>query len=100
MDLKRTSVLPLLLTLEDGEWHTLEIDMTSIEDDVKNDKGWSCYRATINEQEDQEIPFWAMDAFADFADGLSKKDEKDTALGVGYKRTEKKGQNTAQFKEA
>ncbi len=99
MDLKRTSNLPLLLTLEDGVWHEIEIDMTSVDDDdCKNDKGWSCYLATINGEEGEEIPFWAMEAFADMCEALPKKAEKDTALEVQYKRIEKKGLNTCIFR--
>lgn len=88
--------LPLLLTLEEDEWHELEIDFESVEDG-KNDKGWNCYNATINGEEEEEIPFWAMKPFWDFCEGLSKKEQKAT-IEVQYRRREKGGKNTAEFR--
>jgi len=95
-----SSGLPLLLTLEEGKWHDLEIDFDSVEDG-KNDKGWNCYRATIDGN-DEEIPFWAMAPFYDFCNGLSKKESKGEGT-IQYRRTvsSKKGGkeiNDAEFR--
>jgi len=97
-----TGDLPLLLQLEEDEWHEIEIDLDSVEPS-KTDKGWSCYVATINGDEDAEIPFWAMKEFYEFVSGLSKKTQTKT-IAIRYRRTvisTKKGdRNTAEFKEA
>lgn len=90
--------LPLLLTLEEDEWHEIEVDLKSVEPS-KTEKGWSCYVATINGDEDAEIPFWAMKPFYEFVSGLSKKEQTKT-IEIRYRRTLDGKKNTAQFKEA
>ncbi len=90
--------LPLLLNLEEGEWHEIEVDLDSVVAD-KNEKGWSCYLATINGNLAEEIPFWAMSAFYEFVDDLPKKQQTKT-IEIRYKRTLNGKKNTAQFKEA
>jgi len=91
--------LPMLMELEAGEWHDIEIDMDTLEDgdDAGPDGEWNCYYATINGEETAEIPFWAMKPFWIFYSGLSKKSKKAT-LEVQYKRTIVKGKNTAEFR--
>ncbi len=90
--------LPLLLTLDEDEWHTIEVDLDSVEP-TKTEKGWSCYVATINGTEDAEIPFWAMKPFYEFVSGLPKKLQSKT-LEIRYRRTLTGKKNEAEFKEA
>jgi len=92
--------LPYLLTLEEGEKHEIEIDLDTFGEPVKDggpDGDWSCYRVTIDEEEDSEVPFWAMKAF--YAALPDTWDEGDTVTLI-YKRKEKNGKNTASFQEA
>jgi len=92
----------MLLTLEEDKWHELKMDLDTLDDDgtvtVKG-KDWSCYWIDID-GEKTEIPFWAMDPFADFYDELSTKVQKQEIV-VEYRRSEdRKGLNTAEFRGA
>ncbi len=93
-----TGDLPLLLTLEEDEWHEIEVDLSTVTP-AETEKGWSCYLATINGEKKSEIPFWAMSPFYDFVAGLSKKNQEKT-LEIRYRRTLNGKKNTAEFKEA
>ncbi len=92
-----TGDLPLLLQMEEDEWHEIIVDLDSVEPS-KTEKGWSCYEATINGEEDAEIPFWAMKPFYDFVDSLPKKQQSKT-ISIRYRRTVNGKKNTAEFKE-
>ncbi len=91
MGIKRPSVLPLLLVLEEGKWHDLELDLSTLNDDgttLAKGKDWPCYFVQINGQEElEEVPFWAMTPFADWYDALSKKAQKQKDIEVQYRRT-------------
>ncbi len=93
-----TGDLPLLLTLEEDRWHEIEVDLSTVET-AKTEKGWSCYLATINGEEESEIPFWAMKEFYEFASTLPKKKQEKT-IEIRYRRTLDGKKNTAEFKEA
>ena len=99
-----TGDLPLLLQLEEDEWHEIEIDLDSVETGRTepkegSPKGWSCYLATINGEKESEIPFWAMKPFYEFVDSLPKK-QQSKKLEIRYRRTLDGKKNTAEFKEA
>lgn len=91
--------LPYLLTLEEGKKHNIEIDLDSIEKtkDGGPDGDWSCYRVTLDDEENEEVPFWAMKAF--YACIPDEWEDGET-LELVYKRKEKNGKNTASFQEA
>ena len=93
-----TGDLPLLLQLDEDEWHEILVDLDTVEP-AKTEKGWSCYTATINGEEDSEIPFWAMKPFYEFVSGLSKKNQT-KELEIRYRRTLTGKKNIAEFKEA
>jgi len=93
-----TGDLPLLLTLEEDQWHEIEVDLDTVET-AKTEKGWSCYLATINGEEEAEIPFWAMKPFYEFVSGLPKKQQNKT-IEIRYRRTLSGKKNEAEFKEA
>ena len=88
--------LPYLMELKEKLWHTVEIDMSTLTDG-ENDRDWNCYFATINGEEDSEIPFWAMKPFYVMYDKLSKKQKKAT-LDVEFQRKVISGKNTASFR--
>lgn len=95
--------LPLLMTLEEGEWHTMHMDYGSLEDvDDAGPKGkWNAYSVDLeyggSQFETEEIPFWAMKAFWAFYQSLSKSERKGEG-NLKYRRTETNGKNTAEFK--
>lgn len=96
--------LPLLLQLAEDEWHEIDIDLDSVEagrtePKEGSKKGWSCYFATINGEEESEIPFWAMKPFYEFVDSLPKKEQR-KAIALRYRRTLDGKKNTAEFKRA
>lgn len=106
MGINRPSILPLLLSLAEDEWHTLEIDMDTLDDDATTKakgKDWPCYLVDIEMDETQhgeeEIPFWAMTSFADIYDALTSKQQKKVIL-LKYRRTKEGNVNTAEFKLA
>jgi len=93
-----TGDLPLLLQLDEDEWHEITVDLDTVES-AKTEKNWSCYHATINGEEESEIPFWAMKPFYEFVSGLSKKNQT-KEIEIRYRRTKSGKKNEAEFKEA
>lgn len=92
--------LPLLLTLEEDEWHEIHLDFASLEDG-QNEKGWNCYFVDCEYEgqqfENEEIPFWAMKPFYRFYMALSKKEQKGEGR-IRYRRIQNGKKNTAEFR--
>jgi len=100
--------LPWMFTCEEDEEFDFEVKLQSISDEdkygkpLKNaEKGWSIYLAefrkiSVQDVEDgeHEVPFWAMNAFADWVE--ESGEEKGWLKGVFVRSEGKKG-NEATF---
>jgi len=92
--------LPWMVTAKLDTWIEFTVKLETIEL-TKNDKKWSCYIAKMKdisdgtENDNHEVPFWAMNEFAD-----QIEDAPDKGWYVmEYKRTEDpNGQNLANFR--
>lgn len=91
--------LPYLMKLDENEWHDLNMNLDF--EMSENDKGWSCYKVDFEHDgeslEDEEIPFWAMEAFFDAVQADYEKGETDMQLQ--FKRRVVNGKNKAYFRE-
>ncbi len=91
--------LPYLLTLKADKKHILDIDISTLEkckDGGPKDK-WSCYRVTIDDNEDSEVPFYMMEAFIECVGDIWESGDNDN-IEVEYKRTVKNDENIATFR--
>lgn len=93
--------LPWMVTAKLNRWieFTVKLETISMSE---NDKKWSCYIGKMKDisdgtpDGDHEVPFWAMNEFADFLEDLPDKGWST----MEYKRTEDaNGQNEAHFRE-
>ncbi len=89
--------LPYLLTLKADKKHIIDVELSTLEkckDGGPKDK-WSCYRVTIDGNEESEVPFYMMQEFIDCV-GDEWKSGTDQ-IEVTYKRTVKNDENIATF---
>lgn len=98
--LEPTGDLPYLLTLEADEKHTITVELDDFgkhKDGGPKEK-WSCYRCTIDGNENTEVPFYMMEPFYDAIKDAYKAG--DDEIELIYKRKIKGDKNIATFQEA
>ncbi len=101
--------LPWMVKADLNDWFEFCVDHTTVKKGT-NGKGWNCYFADLYDIEgiedknldEEEIPFWAMEAFYDELIEVIGADNKGEPvhdiLQFKFKRTRSGTKNTAQFR--